>query len=139
MAEAIVETKPCPKCGMTKSLAEFSKRGARRKSHCKPCIKVSRKRYNESAAGREHNKQYWQSASGKQSKRRWYLACCRTDAIKARSAISVAVRMGKMPPAKNLACRCGQPAQEYHHHLGYAKEHWLDVLPLCATCHHNAG
>jgi hypothetical protein len=25
---------------------------------------------------------------------------------------------------------------EYHHHLGYLKEHWLSVEPLCARCHH---
>lgn len=54
----------------------------------------------------------------------------------ARIAVMHAVSRGKLPRVKTLACaRCGQPAKEYHHHKGYAQEHWLDVEPLCKKCH----
>ena len=54
----------------------------------------------------------------------------------AASAVSYEVKRGYMIPAKTLPCRdCGKSAQEYHHHLGYKKPHWLDVIPLCKSCH----
>jgi hypothetical protein len=37
-----------------------------------------------------------------------------------------------------LTCRCGKPAQHYHHHLGYEKKHRLHVIPLCTECHYLA-
>ncbi len=43
---------------------------------------------------------------------------------------------GRLPSPDTLFCEiCRRPAQEYHHHLGYNKEHWLDVVPLCRPCH----
>jgi hypothetical protein len=30
---------------------------------------------------------------------------------------------------------CGTPAVIYHHHRGYAPEHWLDVVAMCQSCH----
>lgn len=54
----------------------------------------------------------------------------------ARAAVYRAVRAGKMPPVNSLTCQeCGNPATGYHHHNGYDKEHWLDVIPLCTACH----
>ena len=37
--------------------------------------------------------------------------------------------------AKTLQCSCGQQAKHYHHHKGYTKKHWLDVIPVCTKCH----
>jgi hypothetical protein len=55
---------------------------------------------------------------------------------RARNSIAVAVYRGKMKPASDLFCvQCGNPAQEYHHHLGYEREHWHDVIPVCRECH----
>ena len=49
---------------------------------------------------------------------------------------------------KPAECRCGRcprhclcagdvfdPAKHYHHYKGYDPEHWLDVEPLCLSCH----
>jgi hypothetical protein len=36
----------------------------------------------------------------------------------------------------DFKCRdCNEQAEEYHHYLGYAPEHWLDVIALCKDCH----
>lgn len=51
-------------------------------------------------------------------------------------AVKNAVKAGKLQRVKNLKCsECGKPAVNYHHHRGYTKEHQLDVIPVCATCH----
>lgn len=47
-----------------------------------------------------------------------------------------AIRRKEIPHARALICGvCGKQAGEYHHHNGYEPEHWLDVMPLCTTCH----
>jgi hypothetical protein len=55
----------------------------------------------------------------------------------AHDAVKRAVQAGKLPPVKTLICaHCKiRQADNYHHHKGYAKEHWLDVKPLCYFCH----
>lgn len=58
------------------------------------------------------------------------------EKAKARTAVFLAVRAGKVPSAQTLVCvRCGKQAKDYHHHKGYDKEHWLDVVPACRPCH----
>lgn len=47
-------------------------------------------------------------------------------------AVKEAVRARRLTPQ---ACWCGNPRTEAHHHLGYALEHWLDVVWLCRTHH----
>ena len=55
-----------------------------------------------------------------------------------RSAVTSAVKHGLLPRPATIPCvDCGKPAQEYHHHLGYAPEHWLNVVAVCRTCHRN--
>lgn len=56
---------------------------------------------------------------------------------RAHGAINNAVRHGKMKPASDFICvHCyNKQAEHYHHYKGYDKEHWLDVIPVCATCH----
>ena len=55
---------------------------------------------------------------------------------KARTALWTAIGRGHLARAKSLACHdCGKPAQHYDHYLGYAREHWLDVQPVCTSCH----
>lgn len=46
------------------------------------------------------------------------------------------VRGGHLPRADSFQCvDCGEQARDYDHHLGYAPEHWLDVQPVCRSCH----
>ena len=51
-------------------------------------------------------------------------------------AVRYAIRRGLLAPAHTLPCFCcGKPAERYHHHLGYARRHLLDVQALCCSCH----
>ena len=59
--------------------------------------------------------------------------------IRARDAVSNAIKRGEFPKAQDCQCAtCGQPAAAYHHHNGYRKEHFLDVVPVCDSCHQMA-
>jgi len=57
--------------------------------------------------------------------------------VQARAAVNNAARYG-FPHISTQICDCGQPAVEYHHYLGYDYGHWMDVIPLCRTCHTEA-
>jgi ssDNA-binding Zn-finger/Zn-ribbon topoisomerase 1 len=53
----------------------------------------------------------------------------------ARATIKNDIRAGKLPKASIFPCTdCGGPAREYDHHLGYEREHWRDVQPVCSRC-----
>lgn len=55
--------------------------------------------------------------------------------IKAKTAVNNAVAAGRLPRITERQCDvCNAPAQEYHH-WSYEVEHWLDVIPMCASCH----
>ena len=53
----------------------------------------------------------------------------------ARMAVYVAIKCGKL--IKPVKCSmCLSPSKlEAHHHKGYSKDHHLDVIWLCNTCH----
>jgi hypothetical protein len=58
------------------------------------------------------------------------------DRFAARIAVNEAVKLGRLPNAKDLLCAdCLTDAREYDHHLGYGLDHWLDVQPVCRSCH----
>lgn len=55
------------------------------------------------------------------------------ERIKAKDAVKVAIKKGKLKPASELTCeRCGEQAQELHH-PDYTKP--LAVQALCRSCH----
>lgn len=50
-------------------------------------------------------------------------------------AVWHAIKRGELPRPSTLACaKCQAPAEIYHHH-SYEEQYWLDVEPLCRTCH----
>lgn len=58
------------------------------------------------------------------------------ERVAARSAVNHAIESGALPKATERACeKCGVPATEYHHHAGYSKENWLNVIAVCKSCH----
>lgn len=59
------------------------------------------------------------------------------DMTRAHTTVSRAVRKGLLPPAWSMVCEHCQEAQaaHWHHHNGYAREHWLDVTAVCLDCH----
>jgi len=116
------------------------------------------KRYRQSAKGRERQRSWDASeAGGAKAARYRETEKCRTvrarhrqtegyrlaqtarlartpEQIRARSAVSNAIRVGRLTRAE--ACsRCAGPRPQAHHHLGYAPENHLVVEWLCGKCH----
>ena len=96
--------------------------------------------YRENGPGRDIQRRYDQSEQGKERSRinsRVYRARW-PEKSAAHAAVSSLVHQGKIPRARDLRChKCEEPADSYHHHLGYEKEHRLDIIPLCYSCHAN--
>lgn len=149
MAQDIVEKKHCFACKTFKLLAEFQKNQGR----CRPCHSEAMKRsrakhrakvleaqrkYRDSHREklRESSRRYSASEAGK-AKAKQYRNTDRSRFCRAaRGTVINAVTSGRIPAARTLSCRdCGEQADSFHHLFGYAREHHLDVIPLCLTCH----
>lgn len=101
-------------------------------------FKAAYKRYEHSEKGKITKSSYRQSEKGKININH----CTKLrkirypQKIKAKDAIHIAIKAGKLISPKFLLCHyCPKPAQQYHHWQGYAPEHWLDVVPACIKCH----
>lgn len=157
--------KKCPKCGITKSIDDFPKNKTRKDglaSRCKECDKNIQRDYqnknkkiilekkkiwyyeniiearnrNKKPERKEYIKKWYKKNSDKVVSNNKKLRKMYPDKFKARDFVNNCVKLGKIPSPKNLKCiRCGNQAKEYHHHNGYTKEHYLDVVPVCSQCH----
>jgi hypothetical protein len=78
-------------------------------------------------------KRYAQSDAGKAAKRRY--AEKNADRIKARRAVSHAIVRGDLLRPEFCEDCFEKRHVQAHHHRGYDKEHWLDVVWLCQDCH----
>lgn len=144
MAELIVVGKVCRTCKVTKPLDEFHRSRNRKDGHkadCRDCRNLAYSRYAISERGRaaslarmhKHMKTAKYRAGRNHYKR---TKQHRTIKYSAQRRIKHAVASGYIPPARSLPCaHCGGKAYGYHHHLGYEREHHLDVIPLCPRCH----
>lgn len=131
----------CKKCAVVrKSAYNKSPKGrtAERKFKASDKRKRWEKKYSESTECKEAWKRYNASEKAKLKQKAWatkYRPEHRSE-MSARTAVYNAVRDRKMPGAKTLKCSlCGKQARDYHHHKGYARKHWLDVIPVCRRCH----
>lgn len=131
--------KTCPNCKETKPDSSFGIRktgrdAGQRRSWCKSCEsaykRANRSRYAEhEAMRRAANREEFNA------RMRAYQSA-RPERRGASNAVNNAVHAGKMPHVSTLACVvCNGQAEHYHHHLGYAPEHWLDVVAICHLCH----
>ncbi len=88
---------------------------------------------------REYQRKYKATAKGRATAGRAqlkYRSSLRGKAAtSAQAAVQRAVRRGVLPKPDSILCDCGTTAVEYHHHKGYAPEHWLDVIAVCQGCH----
>jgi hypothetical protein len=134
-------SKYCLHCKQIKPATEFYKNRGNRDSlysYCKVCQCAAVKAYRQTENGKETKRRgarkYRQSKKGRQCDRRYRLN--HPEKAKARDAVTHAIRDGRLASAKTLQCHyCGKQAQQYHHYLGYAPEHWFDVIPVCKQCH----
>lgn len=110
---------------------------------CKLCKTKTQKKYRLTEKGRtthiDSNKRYEMTKNGKTVRsainRRFKTKS--PEKWKATNAVNHAISENKMKEASQYNCaNCLiEPAKEYHHHRGYLKEHWLDVVPVCKQCH----
>ncbi len=147
--------KRCTSCGLYKPFDDFyhNKRSSDGYTHqCKACKKVEYERrkdvvkeyYRKNrevliAKAREYAALHGRrkTAIAKSKHNAWTSNYRRSnsDKAKAHNAVAVAVVQGRLPKASTCSCaHCGGGATEYHH-WSYASEHWLDVVPLCHSCH----
>ncbi len=148
--------KTCSKCKKPKSLSEFHKNRYKNdglQDSCKSCGKIRQREYQRTANGKaailKAVKKYQKTVKGRATQRLYRQSEKAKAAqklfrehhqnyIKAVRAVNSAVKSGELMSPKYFLCyeeSCFEQAEEYHHYKGYAKEHWLDVDPLCIKCH----
>lgn len=109
----VFKSKICPHCKIEKPFSDYpvscSYKGRITYWLCKPC----KTKYHTTYA----------------SKRNRVI-----DPLKARarSELRRAVKEGRI---KRLPCFCGETRVEGHHHKGYERSYWLDVMWLCPKHH----
>ena len=153
MAETII-TKTCCVCKIVKPINQYYKASTNRdhrSNECKECKhargsqyaktdkrKASLRMYAQSERGKEVVKKsqarYRKTQKSRVRAERWRMKHLEVHAAK--HAVSYAIRTGRLSPIKSMKCKfCQKQAQQYHHYAGYAKEHRLDVVPVCQSCH----
>lgn len=103
--------------------------------------KSARAVYNRSASGKAKSRRYHVSSKGRLSARTTearYLAR-HPERKAARKAVAYAVATTGGIFREEICAHCGKGGKtEAHHHRGYAREFWLDVVWLCPPCHRAA-
>ena len=92
--------------------------------YCRACARAYQKAHGQSEAGKVCNKRAMDNYIQRHPER-----------IKAREAVSNAIRYGKMIKPTDCS-HCEQPNDKIEaHHPDYSKP--LEVVWLCRSCHHN--
>ncbi len=132
--------KTCTKCHQEKTLTEFypdqSAHGPKcgYRARCKACQKTQQARYLHSRQGRATIRRYATTAISRARQKRYCLR--HPERRQAKNAVYWAIRNGILPHPESIQCLCGSHrAEQYHHHKGYAKQHWLDVMAVCRPYH----
>jgi len=135
--------KRCRSCNQIKPISEFHKNRSKNDGHhdhCKICKNKSHRNYKHTPKGKAAQKRYYDSTKGKLTHRKYNIDyhIKHPERNKAVTAVNHAIRAGKLPRPDSLQCHyCNNQAKQYHHWQGYAPEHWLDVVPICISCHRN--
>lgn len=122
----------CHGCRTWHSVAEFGKDLTRGDGLSAACLKYKNKKARENYIPvplhkrKKHGPKRDQNRCG--------------DKLQARKRINQEVRIGNLPNPNDLPCTdCGHigndKRHEYDHYLGYSKEHFFDVKPVCSRCH----
>lgn len=132
-AQAAAYQKSAKGVGVRKRYRASDKgRAAQRAWEASPAGRAKQARYRETEGWREVRARHRQTEGYRVAQA---ARLARTpEQVVARNAVSNALKVGRL--VRPLACAsCGAPRPQAHHHLGYAPEHRLDVLWLCAKCH----
>ena len=121
-----------------------ARRKAQEKYQASPSGRVKRAACARSTKSRAQHRAYAHTDKGKavmrKSREKYRRTLRKTRqghlGLQARMAVRHATERGEIPPVSSLLCKqCRQPAVHYHHDLGYERQYWLHVLPVCQACH----
>ena len=129
--------KECRTCGELLELSSFYTHPRMRDGHLNICKECTKKRIRAKSKGNpvvlERDRQRNKQPHRLQANRDRYYAN-RNNSL-ARQVVSLAIKKGELAPASACECQdCQAPASVLHHH-SYEPDHWLDVVPLCRSCH----
>ena len=152
--------KQCSKCKEWQYTSLFVKRKSSKDgldSWCKSCHKTYQqsdvgkksqskrsRTYRSSTKGKEIVKQYTakyrktekEKLAARKRRARYAKSDYGKRALVARMALNYRVLKGEICHISKLqCCYCSKQAEHYHHHLGYDKKYWYDVIPVCIKCH----
>jgi len=134
MKELIMETKKCIKCGIEKTVDNFSKHKDEYQSYCKACTKITNKAYKgvHREEAREYAKKYYKGHTEKYKIYNKEYKINNKEKANAHSIVSKAVKDGNLIIPATCSC-CGKDCKPEGHHEDYSKP--LEVTWLCRSCH----
>lgn len=130
----------CPFQGQPQSLDQFTRESRAADGVGSRCL-TCRRAYRDTDAAKAAIERYNNSARGRAKIReragRSRMTAAARNFMQARWTVANAVALGSLPPANNFLCALcrTRKARDYHHHRGYQKPHWRDVVPVCRFCH----
>ncbi len=106
-------------------------------------LKTDPVRYAAYVARKGRERRARQAAEGSETARktRWRAANREKDRTmrRAHRAVDYAIQTGRLVRPQECS-KCGATGRiEAHHHNGYTREHYLDVVWLCQPCHGTAN
>ena len=138
-----VQSKWCPRCLAWLPDTDFYRNKSSKdglQAYCKTCFNAYLKEPTRAAHRAELAKEYNNRPDVIETRRKRQKEYHKKKDVKRRHkaamAVNKAVKTGVLPHISSWPClSCGEPAEHYHHWIGYEKEHWLHVIPVCASCH----
>ncbi len=132
--------KLCSKCGESLELSFFNKCSATPDGHQAWCRTCQNAHIAKARKGSEREKKRQRDTYLLNREKRLAQMAARAAAhplqAKARLAVRKAIKTQQMAPPSACQCEdCNSAQAEHMHHHSYAEEHWLDVIPLCRSCH----
>lgn len=122
------EPKVCNDCGELKPASDFPTQG--RHPYCRTCRTKKSSAYKKGPGREAHNRRMTEYNKKRYAEDPTYPA-----KVRARQAVSIAVTAGILKkPARCPSCNRKCLVQG-HHHKGYDKKNWFNVVWLCPRCH----
>jgi hypothetical protein len=135
----------CSKCLETKMSTEFNRRLDSKtgyQGNCKKCQRIRLKNLLQTDRGRAMIMRAFRNYVSTKKGRDVQHAAAKKyrqkygHKVKAMQYVNNRIIAGELQKAKTLPCSyCPRMANHWHHHKGYDRENWMNVIPLCAFCH----
>lgn len=126
--EAHVEPKRCAACKKVKPASDFPRQGMH--PYCRVCRTEKSSAYKRGPGRKAHA-----ARMQRYNKNRYKNDPSYPLKVRARNAVHLAVTSGLLTKPKRCPTCNQRKVIHGHHHKGYDKKNWLNVLWRCARCH----